>query len=184
MVRPQEIVDAVVYTLQQSDDLPDETNFLGFEPDIENQPINLPLIEVSTGVQTDLSEMNTDFVSFIEDGDGNQVGRVYETLYTIEITVAAWTAAGSRYDPREIGNYVRDALYQHDTAGPDKPLTKSDGSTVDEVWRFIVESGEQTDDFSTSPTLRRWEQRLVVSASEQYTTDDPFIEDVNVQTEQ
>lgn len=184
MVRPQEIVDSVLYTLQQSDDIPDDTNFLGFEPDIENQAIKLPLIEVSTGVQTDLSEINTDFVSFVEDESGNHVGRVYETLYVIEITVAVWTAAGSKYDAREIGNYVRDALYQHDTAGPGRPLQNPDGSSVNEVWRFIVESGEQTDDFSTSPTLRRWEQRLAISASEQYTTDEPFIEDVNVQTEQ
>jgi len=182
MVRPQEIIDAVLYTLQQSDELPAETSFLGEEPDIDNQAIKLPLIEVSTGIQTDLSEVNTDFVSFITDEDGNNVGRVYETLYTIEITVAAWTAAGSRYDPREIGNYVRDALYQHDVAGPNKPLQNPDGSPVDEVWRVIMESGEQTDDFSTSPTLRRWEQRLIISASEQYTTEEPFIENVTVQT--
>lgn len=182
MVRPQSIVEAVSYTLQQDDSIPSETNFLENEPDIENDAIKLPVIEISSGAQARLSESNSDFVTHKLDGDGNQIGRVYELLYTLEITIAVWTADGSMYNAKEIGDSVRDALYKHDTAGADIPLENPDGTIVDDVWRFSVDSGEQTDDFSTSPTLRRWQQEVLVSAGEKYTTEEEYITDTNVQT--
>ncbi len=171
MVRPQQLIESVLYTLQQSDDIPSATNFVGYTPDINSESIKLPVIEVSTGPQSQLSESNTDFVGFKTDDNGNDVGRIYETLYTLEINVAIWTAHGSRFSPRKISDTVRDELYAHDTAGPAQPLRHPDGSPVDEVWRVILQDGEQTDDLSTSPTLRRWQQDLIVSASEQYITD-------------
>jgi hypothetical protein len=172
MVRPQQLIESVLYTLQQSNAIPDSTNFVGYTPDINSQSIKLPLIEVSTGIQNQLSESNTDFVGFKTDDSGNDIGRIYETLYTLEITVAIWTAHGSKFSPRNISDAVRDALYAHDTAGPAQPLRHPDGSPVDEVWRFALQDGEQTDDLTTSPTLRRWQQNVVVSASEQYITDE------------
>jgi hypothetical protein len=175
MVRPQKLIEAVLYTLQQSDDLPSATNFVGYEPDIDSESIKLPLVEVSPGLQEHVSLVNTDFVGFKTDDDGREIGRIYESLYTLEINVAIWTAQGSKFSPREISNAVRDELYAHDTAGPDQPLRHPDGSPVNEVWRFAIQEGEQTDDLATSPTLRRWQQDILVSASEQYVThgEDP-----------
>lgn len=172
MVRPQGIIDGVLYALQRSDNLPDNTNFVGYTPDIDSEAIKLPLIEVSPGPQEKISVSNSEFVRFRTDSDGNDIGKVYEACYNIEITVAAWTAQGSKYSPREMGNIVRDELYRYETAGPNqKLLDPEDDSTIDEVWNFAMQQGEQTDDLNTSPTLRRWQQQVLISASEQYITD-------------
>jgi hypothetical protein len=171
MVRPQELIEAVLVTLQDCSDIPDSANFIGYEPDIDSESIKLPLIEVSTGLMSELSEMNTDFVGFQKDDQGRDIGRIYESLYTLELNIAVWTAHGSKYSPREISDAIRDALYAHSTSGPARPLRNPDGSPVDEVWRFAVQEGEQTDDLATSPTLRRWQQDVVVSASERYVTN-------------
>jgi|APHM01.1.fsa_nt_gi hypothetical protein len=172
MVRPQELVESVLYTLQQSERLPDSTNFVGYEPDPESQAIKLPVVEVSTGVQATVSESNTDFIGFKTDSDGNQVGRLYETLYTQTLNISVWTAHESKYSPRDISDSIRDELYNHATAGPAKPLRKPDGSTLDEVWRVAIQDGEQTDELGRSPTLRRWQQDVIIQASEQYVTDE------------
>ena len=172
MVRPQELIKAVLVTLQNTPEIPDPANFVGYEPDITSESIKLPLIEVSTGPQEHISEMNTDFVGLKTDDSGREIGRIYESLYTLELNIAVWTAPGSKYSPRKIMNAVRDSLYAHDTAGPNLPLRYADGSPVNEVWRFALQEGEQTDDLTTSPTLRRWQQNVLVSASEQYITDE------------
>ena len=185
MVRPQELIDSVLITLQQHPDIPDSANFVGYTPDISSESIKLPVVEVSPGPQSKLSEMNSEFVGYAEDDAGRDIGRIYEALYSMELNVAVWTAHGSKYSPREISNAVRDALYAHETAGPAKPLRNPDGSPVDEVWRFAMQEGEQTDDLTTSPTLRRWEQTLTINASEQYVADseEPPLADFSVTAE-
>lgn len=172
MVRPQELIEAVLVTLQNTPEIPDSTNYVGYTPDISSESIKLPLIEVSPGPQEHISEMNTDFVGFKTNDAGQDIGRIYESLYTLELNVAIWTAHGSKYSPRDISDAVRDALYAHTTAGPNLPLRNPDGSPVDEVWRFALQEGNQTDDLTTSPTLRRWQQNITVSASERYVTDE------------
>ena len=182
MVRPKELVEAVLYTLQQSDRLPEAVNFVGYEPDIDSESIKLPLIEVSMATQLEVSDMNTDFVGFREDDEGREIGRIYESLYTQELNIAVWTAQGSRYSPRDLGDIVRDELYAHSTSGPDQPLVHpEDDRPVDEVWRFWITEGAHTDDLGTSPTLRRWQEIIQISASEQYVTnaDAPPAGDVN-----
>jgi hypothetical protein len=180
MVRPQEIIDAVIATFSRSSELPDDANFVGYEPDIGSEPITLPLIEVSTGPITKVSDTNTDFIEFVTDNNGNDIGRKYETGYTLQLDVAVWTAHGSMYSPREIGNTVRDLLYIHTSSGPNKPLRAEDGSSLDEVWHFYLQEGSQTDELQRTPTLRRWRQSITVSAVEQYITepDQPPIERV------
>lgn len=172
MVRPQEIVDSVLYTLQEADDIPSAANYVGYEPDINSESIKLPLIEVSTGTMANVNRANTEFVDMKTDDNGREVGRIYSTLYTLELNVAVWTAHGSKWSPRDIGDEVRDELYKHATSGPDLPLiSPEDRSSLDEVWRVNIQDGSQTDDLNTSPTLRRWRQTITVSASEQYVTD-------------
>ena len=174
MVRPKELVEAVLYTLQQSDDLPNETNFVGYEPDINSESIKLPLIEVTLESQVEVSESNTDFVGYRFDGNGNRIGKIFESLYTQELSISAWTAHGSRFSPRDISDTIRDELYAHETGGPEQPLRHPDDNRVlDEVWRFDILSGDQTDDLGRSPTLRRWEQSIEIAASERYLTNSP-----------
>lgn len=186
MARPQELVEAVLYTLQQSSDLPEAASYIGYEPDIDGESIKLPLIEVSPATQIEIDETNTDFVGFKTDNSGNQIGRIYESLYTQELNIAVWTAHGSKYSPRDISDVVRDELYAHSTGGPNKPLHHpEDNRVLDEVWRFWIMEGAHTDDLGTSPTLRRWEEIVQISASEQYVTDaDSVIDAVNERLEQ
>jgi hypothetical protein len=172
MARPQDIVDGVLYTLQTEPDIPSAANYVGYEPDIDSESIKLPLVEVSTGPMTNVSEMNTDFIGHRTDDSGNRVGSIYQTLYSFELTIAVWTAHGSKFSPRDISDSVRGRLYRHSTSGPNVPLRNSDDdSPIDEVWRFDLVEGLQTDDLGTSPTLRRWQQLVTVNASEQYITE-------------
>lgn len=168
MVRPQELIDAILFTLQQADRLPSGTNFVGYEPDTSSESIKLPLVEVSTGPMTRDNLTNTELVGFVEDHDGQQIGRRYVSNYRLMLDVSVWTAHGSKYSARDLGNIVRDALYAHDTSGPNEPLRHPDNSTIDEVWHVNLQDASQTDDLGTSPTLRRWEQTMVVAASEEY----------------
>lgn len=169
MTRPQELVEGVLYTLQKSDKLPDKMSFIGYEPDIESEPIKLPIIEVDMGTQVSIDEVNTDFVGFEEDESGNDVGRIYQTLYTQELRVSVWTAQDSRYDPRDISDDVRTELYSHVTSGPGKPLRHPDDDRIlGDTFRIWMTEGEHTDDLSTSPSLRRWEITMFISASEEF----------------
>lgn len=172
MVRPKELIQAVLYTLQKSSALPESTNFVGYEPDIDSEPIKLPLVEVSSGSKITVDESNTEFVGFRTDVDGNDIGRIYETLYTQDLEVSVWTAHESRFSPRDISDTVKTELFAHVTSGPDVPLRHPDDDrTLDEVWGFQMLEAERTDDLGTSPTLRRWQEVIEISASEQYLTD-------------
>lgn len=174
MVRPKEIIEAILYTLKTSDRFPDSVNYVGYTPDINSESIKLPLIEVSPDLMEELSAANTDFVGYKTDDSGARVSKIYDTEYTMTVNVAVWTAQGSKYSPRELSNKVRDALYRHETRGPNEPLQNPDNTLVDDVWHFTIEEGEHTDDLTTSPTLRRWEQQVSISANERYlTTDEP-----------
>lgn len=171
MVRPKEIVESILYVLQNSNAFPENTNFVGYEPDINSESIKLPLIEISMNLQSEINEMNTDFVGFRTDDNGNDIGEVYQSDYTQDISVAVWTAHGSRYSPRTLSDSVRDELYEYTNKGPDKSLPHPDIGQLDDVWKFQIVEGEHTDDLGTSPTLRRWQQIVEVSASERYITD-------------
>lgn len=185
MVRPKELVESVLHILQNNAGLPDETNFVGYEPDIDSESIKLPLIEVSLAEQAEINEVNTDFVGFRTDNDGNQIGRIYESLYTQTINISIWTAHGSKFSPREIDTTVREALYDYATTGPDKTLPHPEMGSLDEVWRVKITEGSHTDDLGTSPTLRRWEEVVEISASEKYITDssEPPIEEITQRLE-
>jgi hypothetical protein len=169
MVRPNDLVSAVLYTLKQSDAITTDVTFIGYEPDIDSEPIKLPIIEVSLGQQIDATLSNTDFVEYVTDDSGDQIGRKFETLYEQEITISAWTAQDSMYEPRSIGDSIRDSIYPHTTNGPNKPLRHpKDNRVLDEVWNVTILEGSHTDELGRTPTLRRWEQTINIAASEQY----------------
>lgn len=171
MVRVQELIEAVIYSLEQSEEIPDRTSFIDHVPNIDTEAIKLPVISVYPGDKTYLSDANSDFVQFTTDGDGNQTGRMYESLYTVEVTIAVYTAEGSQFSARAIMDSVRDKVFTHESSGLQKPLRNPDDSIIDDVWRVAIQSGEQNDDFGTSPTLRRWEQTITIQAGETFTTE-------------
>lgn len=170
-MRPRDVIEALVAAIKDSGRLPDKTNYVGYEPNIDTEAIKLPLLEVSTVTEARISEHNSDRQGVIEDDNGNAVGRVYHALYQLTVEVNVWTAQGSKYDPDRLGDGVFSALYQYDSSGPSVSLD-------DEIWRLRVGDGETDDDFTTSPTLRRWSQEVDIWAEEAFTTDEDYI--VNV----
>lgn len=170
-MRPKELVETVAGAIEDSGRLPDSTNYVGYEPDMDSEAIKLPLVEVSATSEARIDDHNTDEQCHIYDDDGNAVGRVYHSLYQLTIDVSVWTAQGSRYDPRDLGDAVYRALYQYDSSGPG-------GDLATEVWRVRVGDGGPDEDFGTSPTLRRWSQEVDIWAYEEFTSDEDYI--VNV----
>lgn len=170
-MRPRDVIKEVVSAIEDSGRLPDSTNFVGYEPNIDTEAIKLPLLEVNTMSSARIAEHNTDEQGVITDDSGNEVGRVYHALYNLTLEVNVWTAQGSKFDPDALGDQVYSALYQYDSSGPAQPL-------ADDVWRVLLGDGSPDPDFTTSPTLRRWSQELDIWAFETFTTDEDYI--VNV----
>lgn len=168
MVRPNKILNAVINSFEQDDRLPDRVNYLDHEPSISTESVKLPVVEVSPTTEARVTEENSDFAGYITDSNGNRVGRIYQSLYTLEFIVAVWTVEESKYDVRELGQSVRDILYEHDTKSVGESLEYDDGTPMDEVWQFRVRDGTHDNDLNTSAPLRRWQQTVSVAASEEY----------------
>jgi hypothetical protein len=175
MVRIDQLRRALLVTLREHPDVPEAVTFADRTLDFTTDAIKLPVINVVANSKRDVGEMNSDQIGFVTDENGNRVGRTYVDLFEATFTVSVLTAEGSSFDTYEIRNAVKDALYQHDPEGPDRSLVDETGTTLDDVWdvRFLEES--ENDDTTTTPTLRRWEQQLIIAGSEQYefTGEDP-----------
>jgi len=172
MVSTQEVIDAIIYALESSDVVTDDASYIDHDPDITTEAIKLPVIQVSPNIKNRISDENTDFIGLVDGESENSVKEVYEALYTLDVTIAAWTAEGSQYSGREIQESITEALFKYETSGMNEPLKKSDGSVVDDIWRFTVQTGEQNDDLNTTPTLRRWRKTVVVSMSETFESEE------------
>lgn len=170
-MRPSELIEEIVLAIRDSGLLPDRTNYVGYEPNIDTEAIKLPLVEVVILDEVRIAEHNTDRVGTITDDDGNAVGKLFHALYQLSLEVNVWTAQDSKHDPDDLGNEIYTALYRYDSAGPGESL-------ADDVWRVRLGDGEPDDDFTTSPTLRRWSQTLDVWAYEDFATTEDYI--VNV----
>jgi hypothetical protein len=172
MVSTQEVIDAIIYALESSDVITDDASYIDHDPDITTEAIKLPVIQVSPNIKNRISDENTDFIGLVDGESENSVKEVYEALYTLDVTIAAWTAEGSQYSGREIQESITEALFKYETSGMDEPLKKSDGSVIDDIWRFTVQTGEQNDDLNTTPTLRRWRKTVIVSMSETFESEE------------
>lgn len=185
MVRPQKLIEAVISNLQGASGIPDAVNFVGYLPNPDVEAIKLPIISVSVNDRTNLRPYNSQFIGFVENNAGNDVQRQYEMEYLLELDVQVWTAQGSQYSPRDIGDSVRTKLFDYTKHGPGLPLTHPSLGNIDEVWNFVIDTEGHEDDLTTTPTLRRWRATIEISASEVYTTTakDPitaFTESVEV----
>lgn len=167
-MRPKAVVERVVDAIEKSGELPDSTNYVGYEPDMSSEAIKLPVVEASPTSEARISEHNTDEVGRLTDQDGNEVSRVYHALYQLTVEVSIWTAHGSRYDSRELGDSIYRALYQYDSSGPGRNLAP-------EVWRVRLGDGSPDDDLTTNPSLRRWTQDIDIWAYEEFASDEDYI---------
>lgn len=179
MVSPSESLQILAQTIDESGEMPDDVSYLLHEADTENDDagIGLPLVEI-TPVESDRVHLsNTDFVDYVTDDDGNEVGRVYHAEYEMTAQIDIWTINDGKYDVDELGDKLRKALYPYSSHGPQQPFTDENGSEVG-IFHFAVQSGERQDDTIQTPTLRRWQQQVEIWAFEDFKTTEDYIVDV------
>ena len=184
MVRVQEIIDAFLYAFQTSEKIPDDITYVGYMPDIDTEALKLPILHIEILDRNEIGRMNTDFVAYYKDDNGNDIGKVYQSVFETTLQMSVWTAQGSRHDPRKIGDSVRDEIYTYTKKGPGKTLKTPRGEMLDEVWQVVIEAANHTDDMGTSPVLRRWQQNVRVRASEQFieNVEKPHIKEIDIVT--
>lgn len=182
MPRPRHIIDALIRSVKQSGYLPDDMEYLPYEADRSGADgnIKLPLVEVQPVDQIDIQDFNTDRVEYITDDDGNRIGRRFHAEYRLRIQFDVYAAQGSSYDARELGTKLWQALYRHDSAGPNQPLPAEDGSDLSITWSIHVEDEQPAHDLTTTPALRRWRIDVVVRSAMEFDTTESYITDYNI----
>lgn len=178
-MRPDEVIDAITYTLDISGQLPDRVSYVTHEADLggEDADLSLPIVELQPISTIHLTNFNTDFVGYKYDDDGNEIGRIYQSRYEMDVQVDVWTAARAEDNPDEIGGTIRRTLYPYTSAGPSETLLSPDGE-AEEIWKFSLTDGGREDDLTMSPSIRRWRQDLEVWSYEQFDTTEDYIADV------
>lgn len=181
MVSPRDSLDAVVRSVANSGELPREMSVLTHEADQDQQDadIDLPLLEVLLLEADDVVVSNTDLIGWITDGNGNRIGRRYFSEYEMTLQLNIWTGVGGGYDPDDLGEKLRNALYTHSSYGPAEPFLDESGSPIDAISYFDIVMGERVDDLLQTPTVRRWRQEVELWAHEEFRTEEDYIVDVN-----
>lgn len=176
MATPREILTAIKESLQDSSEVPDSVSYVLQEYDGSGPEANvsLPVVELQTVNALSLNQFNTDFVGYRFNADGNQIGRVYRSEYSLTVQLDILTVDGRSKNEESISpliNGVRRALYKFESAGPAEPLE-------DTVWRFQLNEGERADNLESTPTVRRWSQTIDCWSYEEFDTVEDYIVDV------
>lgn len=181
MVSPRDSLDAVVRAIANSGELPSEMSVITHEADQDHQDadVSLPLLEVQLLEADDVVVSNTDLVGWITDGNGNRIGRRYFSEYEMTLQLDLWTSADDDYDPDDLGEKLRSALYPYSSYGPADPFLDESQSPIDAISYFDIGTGERVDDLLQTPTVRRWSQDVELWAHEEFRTDEDYIVAVN-----
>jgi hypothetical protein len=176
MATPREILTAIKESLQDSSDVPDSVSYVLQEYDGSGPEANvsLPVVELQTANLVSLNQFNTDFVGHQFDKDGNQIGRIYHSEYSLTVQLDILTVDGRSHNEESISpliNSVRNALYKFDSAGIAEPLEET-------VWKFQLNEGERADNLESTPTVRRWSQTIECWSYEEFETNEDYIVDV------
>lgn len=162
MVRPDTALKSVATALKQSDRLPDATTYSIYELDSDGGQSNVrpPIVEITTTDVVRSDPHNTNLVGYETDDKGRQIGYIYEARFDMPFSIDLWTAEGGQYDPHELGEAVRYALYKYDAHHVGDPLPNPDNpdQRQPEIRRFTVGDGGVRNDLSMTPALRRWRQ--------------------------
>jgi len=180
MVAPQDAMKAVARSINDSTNVTNDINILLQEVDLAYQDadVSLPVAEFQLTSVDNVTVHNTDFAGFVTDGNGNRTGRVYQSDYELTADIRVWTVPDDTYDPDDIGDDVRSALYEHSSRGPGKPFLDGSGNKIDDITHFVLGPGERNDDLIMDPTARRWTQQIELWAYEQFETTEDYIVDV------
>lgn len=181
MVAPSDAMNYVAKAIAESDEMPAEAGLTLHEADMESDDadVDMPLIEIQPSEVEHVTVSNTDFVSFIEDDNGNSIGRVYLSEFEMTIQIDIWTSRDDGYDPDDLGHRLRRSLYPYSDYGPGRPFLDEEGDVVDDITYFRILSGERTDDLITTPTVRRWSHEVELWGYEGFRTTEDYILDVS-----
>lgn len=184
---PDEAVSTIRRTIEESGLMPDEVTYVEEQPGDENRDVKLPAVVLQPLSSVRLTRFNTDRADYLygEDDEGSEVivGRVFISEYTMSVQLDIWTAAGSSYDERELGEKLYDALYVHDSHGPEQSFLDEDGEPIESIWRFRIDDSEPANDLTGTPTLRRWRQDVSLWSYHRFDTTEDYMTDVDVPTE-
>lgn len=181
MVSPKESIDAVSRAVANSGELPAEMTLLKREADArsDDADVNLPTMEVQISSIDDVNISNTDFVDFVTDDSGNEVGRIFLSEYELTIDIDLWTIEKTSYDPDDLGRRLKKALYPYSSYGPSEDFTDSDGNKIEQITYFRLGDAERADDLVQDPTVRKWSQTVELWAYESFRTTKDYIVSVD-----
>lgn len=174
-------MESVARAVANSGQLPDDMSLLLHEADTssEDADVDLPLLEIQPTEIEHVVVNNTDLVGFVTDNEGNRTGRIYYSEYEMEMTLDIWTTKNDGYDPDDLGEELRDALYPYSSYGPQQPFLDEDGVPIDQITYFRLGSAERVDDLIQTPTVRRWSQEVELWGCEEFRTDEDYITTVD-----
>jgi hypothetical protein len=181
MVTPKECVDAIARALGTADELPPELSVLIQEADIDQDDadVDLPLLEMQI-IDADFTEVhNTDRVGFLTDDEGNKVGKVFDSEYELTVQLSLWVTHKDEYDVDKLGADLRRALYPYSSYGPDQQFWDEMGAPIERISHFELGVGERADEFIQTPTVRKWDQLVELSAAETFRTNEDYIVNVD-----
>lgn len=181
MATPKELISAVKRALEDSGRYENDMRYLVQEADTEGSDADtkLPATVIQTMSDVRLDPFNTDQVGVLTDDNGNHVGRVYHSRYRLDLQLDIWVAQDSSYDVDDLGDKMRNVLYNYDSAGPGAYLEDDQGQPIEEVWRVRLGDGERADNLSMTPSLRRWRQEITLWANEEFNTTEDYITTIN-----
>lgn len=181
MTTPRDALKAVARTIANSGELPSEMSVVLQEADTENEhaDIDLPMIEIQLSEVDNVVLNNSDLIGFITNDNGNRTGRIYHSDYEMTITIDIWTTPDDGYDPDDLGERLRKALYPHVSKGPQEPFLTDDGDEIDDISYFEFGLGDRVDDLLQTPNVRLWSQEVELWAAEEFHTDEEYITSVD-----
>lgn len=184
MVSPKDSLQAVARAVAESGELPNDMGVVMQEadPQSENADIDLPALEFRIDSMDNVIVHNTDFVGYSTDSNGNHIGRLYESEYEMTILIDIWTTPNDGYDPDELGERLRNALYPYSSYGPDESFLDEESAPIDDITYFTLDSGERTDDLLRTPSVRKWSQEVDLWAYEEFNTEEDYIVSVDYPT--
>lgn len=159
MTNVNEILNAIERALKQSGKLSEIESWATEEFDTDGEDANLPVpaVEIQPIMANRSQSTNTDLVDYVEDDQGNRIGRILDVYFDFEVDVDIWTAAGNdATDATELGSQLENALYRYDSQVGQRLLPDGSGNVLNEVTRFVVSEGERADRLTVTPSVRRW----------------------------
>ncbi len=195
MTTPQDVLEGIAVALHNSGNLPSDTTYVTRQVDMDGRQagLQMPIVEMEVQNTVRNTQFNTDLVGYATDDDGNRIGYIFRTRFEMTVAVNIYTAEGGGNDPDSLGHSLRRALlkydsYQMGSRHHNNTLPDGNGGELTEVTQFVVGNGENNDDITTTPALRRWQQTInlrfydEINTAQEYGPED-FVKSVDISTE-